>query len=77
MRYKLQRADADRSRENSRLSVKQAGEFLEIANERVAVRVPAPQEKALSEPAAAATVPAPSGGLQATGARLGSAAHIS
>jgi len=67
VQYKLQRADADRSRENSRLSVNKAGEFLEIANERVAIRVPAPQEKKLPEPAAAATVPAPLAGFKQQG----------
>jgi hypothetical protein len=67
VQYKFQRADVDRSRENSRLSVSKTGEFLEIANDRVAIRVPAPQEKTLPEPAAAATIPAPLAGFKQQG----------
>ena len=67
VQYKLQRADVDRSHENSRLSMSRAGDFLEIANDRVAIRVPAPQEKTLSEPAAAATVRAPFAGFKQEG----------
>ncbi|MCY2952558.1 MAG: hypothetical protein NTU53_11360 [Planctomycetota bacterium] len=67
LQYRLQPADADRSREDSRLSVSKAGEFLEIANDRVAVRVAGPQEKTLPEPAAAATVSAPLAGFKQQG----------
>ena len=61
--YKLQASNMDRSRENSNLALKKAGKLLEIANDRIAVRVPAPQEKKFSKPTLASEVPAPLAGF--------------
>ncbi len=65
--YKLQPSNTDRSRENSNLSLKKAGKLLEIANDRIAVRVPAPQEKKFSKPTLASEVPAPLAGFKQQG----------
>ena len=65
--YKLQASNKDRSRENSNLGLKKSGKFLEITNDRVAVRVPAPQEKTFSKPIPATEVPAPLGGFKQQG----------
>ena len=65
--YKLQASNKDRSRENSTLALKEAGNLLEIANDRIAVRVPAPQEKTLSKPTLASEVPAPLAGFKRQG----------
>jgi hypothetical protein len=54
--YRLQ-VGMDRTRENSGLTVKKAGDVLEIANARFAVRVPAPREKTFKTPVPAGEVP--------------------
>jgi len=65
--YRLQASNKDRSRENSNLTLKRSGKFLEIANDRIAVRVPAPQEKTFSKPPLAGEAPAPLAGFKQQG----------
>lgn len=57
--YRLQACEKDRSRENSSLTVRTAGEAVEIANAHFALRLPRPGKKAFSPPAPAGTVPPP------------------
>lgn len=57
--YTLQKSATDRSTENSTLKVTKTADGLELANELLAVRVPAAGEKSYPEPVAAAQVPAP------------------
>jgi hypothetical protein len=65
--YKLQASDKDRSREGSNLGLKKSGKFLEITNDRGAVRVPVPQEKTFSKPTLAIEAPAPLAGFKQQG----------
>lgn len=62
--YRFQPAPADRSGENSRLSATKSGGWLEIANEKLALRVPAPVERQLGAPVSASAVPAPLAGYR-------------
>lgn len=57
--YTLQADTADRSREGTTLNVAVAGDTLEVRNEILALRMPAPQEKRYEPAADAATVPTP------------------
>ncbi len=57
--YTLQLSDVDRSRENGTLSCVIDGDTLEIRNEFLGLRLPAPGKSALAAPLPAADAPAP------------------
>jgi hypothetical protein len=71
VRYRFEASGADRSRENSALRVQKTGAFLEIENERIALRVPAPQKKEAAGP-----VPAPLAGFKQQGRDWIGGAHF-